>query len=373
MRLIVVLMLLTHGILFSQSFTGLWEKKASLGGTGRHRGVGGSAWNRGYMGLGHVNGAGADISYNDWWEYNPATDSWTQKANYPVPNHGAVAFDVDNRIYVGGGSALSNQFYAYDPLTNEWTPISPCPVSPGDVQGFSANGLGFVVYQNQLSAYDPQTNSWTIKANVPISASNWSCTFSNGSSGFIKIGHALFEYKPLQDQWIPRANHPGLSTGGSYGFSIDGIGYVCSGYVSGLSTVTEEVWSFNPASNSWTRVTDFPGSSRRFPVAFSIGNKGYFGTGTNGINLNDFWEYDPSITASIPESNSLPLLVYPNPAVNELIINEIVADEIPYQIINNSGEIVAQGRTQGIIPVGFLKQGIYVLSIKQSKHVFTKQ
>lgn len=356
----------------AQSFPGIWQKLASIGGVGRHRTIGGNAWNKGYMGLGHVNGAGADISYQDWWEYNPSTDSWSQKADYPLPNHGAVSFNLDNQIYVGGGSALAGEFYVYDPIVNTWSAISSCPFSPGDVQGFAAAGKGYVMFQNQLAAYDPQNNSWSLQANLPVNASNWSCSFSNGSSGFVKIGHALFEYKPLQNQWISRANHPGLSTGGSYAFEIDGIGYVASGYVNGLSTVTEEVWSFNPGSNSWNRVCDFPGSSRRFFAAFSIGNKGYLGLGTNGINLNDFWEFDPSNTASIDTLDEFTGLAYPNPATTDVYVRHLTQIE-PYLIYNLLGDCVDKGITEGKISVEKLPQGTYLLSINSTKHVFVKQ
>ena len=372
MKAVIVLFLAMGSMAHSQTFTGIWEKKASIGGTGRHRGTGGSAYNRGYMGLGHVNGAGADISYRDWWEYNPSTDSWTQKSDYPVANHGAVSFNLNQKIYVGGGSALAGQFYAYDPLMNAWTPIAPCPFAPGDVQGFSANWKGYVMYQNQLAEYDPQTNAWTLKANLPMNASNWTCSFSNGSSGFVKIGHALFEYKPLQNLWIPRANHPGMSTGGSYAFEIGGIGYVATGYVNGLSTVTEEVWSFNPGSNSWTRVCDFPGSSRRFFSAFTLSGKGYLGMGTNGINLNDFWEFDPSITASIEVQKGGHGLLFPNPAITEIFAQNVL-EETPYQIYSLMGECVDQGITKGNISVEKLPQGTYLLSINSNKHVFVKQ
>lgn len=216
------------------------------------------------------------------------------------------------------------------------------------------------------------TNTWELKANLPINASNWSCTFSNESSGFIKIGHALFEYKPLQDQWISRASHPGLSTGGSYGFSLDGIGYVATGYVGGLATVTEEVWSFNPGSNSWNRVCDFPGSSRRFFAAFSIGTKGYLGLGTNGINLNDFWEFDPSITAGIDIQEGFQGMLYPNPATT-LIFVEHVLQATPFRIFNLMGACIDQGITQGNISVEKLPQGTYLLSINSKQHVFVKQ
>ena len=70
--------------LTSQLFGQFWIQKASLGAVGRHRGTGCATSHRGYMGLGHVNGTGQDISYKDWWEYDPAADTWTQKADFPV-------------------------------------------------------------------------------------------------------------------------------------------------------------------------------------------------------------------------------------------------------------------------------------------------
>ena len=61
-----------------------WVQKADFGGPGRHRATGISIANKGYMGLGHVNGTGIDINYKDWWQFDPASNSWTQKANFPV-------------------------------------------------------------------------------------------------------------------------------------------------------------------------------------------------------------------------------------------------------------------------------------------------
>ena len=355
----------------STCWGGIWNKKTSIGGTGRHRGVGGNAYQFGYLGLGHVNGAGADISFSDWWQYNPATDSWTQKSDFPVANHGAVCFSLNDRVYVGGGSSLTNQFYEFNPLLNQWTPIANCPLSPGDVQGFSAENKGYVIYTNQLAEYNPGTDSWSLKANVPVNASNWSCAFSNGTSGFLKVGHSLFEYKPSQDVWMARANHPGLSTGGSYGFSINGIGYVASGYVGGLSTVTEEVWSFNPANNTWTREADLPGSSRRFLAAFSIAEKGYIGLGTNGINLNDVWEFDPSQTLSVSEANQLQITLYPNPSSKELRLYGLHS-MLDYTIYSYAGEHVLKGETNGEIDIEHLPQGNYFIILNNMKYVFTK-
>jgi N-acetylneuraminic acid mutarotase len=296
-----------------------WVQKASFGGVGRHRACGIAIGNRGYMGLGHVNGTGVDISYKDWWAYDPASNSWTQKANYPVNNHGAVTFSSDTRGYVGGGSALSNEFYEYNPVTNSWSPIAPCPLTPGDTQGFSIQNKGYVYQGNQLVEYDPSTNSWAIKASAPYSFSSWSCSFATESSGFVKSGTTFYEYKPANNQWILRAPFPGLMSNGSSAFSKDNKGYVTCGFSGGLSTVTDEVWEFNPGNNTWTFICHFPGTKRRFPVAFAINDKGYFGTGTNGINMNDFWAFDfDPLEIDQLQIDNIVVNVYPNPT-NDLV------------------------------------------------------
>ena len=38
--------------------------------------------------------------------------------------------------------------------------------------------------------------------------------------------------------------------------------------------------------------TDFGGVGRYAAVGFSIGTKGYIGTGSDGSNKKDFWEYE---------------------------------------------------------------------------------
>jgi N-acetylneuraminic acid mutarotase len=323
-----------------------WFQKASFGGVGRHRAVGIAIGNKGYIGTGHVNGSGVDISYKDWWQYDPASDSWTQKADFPINEHGAVAFGTETHGYVGGGSALNNEFYSYNPITNTWTSIASCPLSPGDTQGFSVQNKGYVLSGNSLAEYDPTTNTWTMKANCPVGISTWSSAFGTTGSGFVKSGVNFYEFKPVQNEWIQRANFPGLSSNGSSAFAIDDKGYVTCGYVGGLSIVTDQVWEFNSGSNSWTLIGEFPGTSRRFPVAFSIEGKGYFGTGTNGINMNDFWQfnYNPLGTDELLLDETT-VQVYPNPVSDEVTfafnnIDYSKLENCKLSIYNLQGELI---------------------------------
>lgn len=56
----------------------------------------------GYVGAGwNSNGT----SYTDFWQYNPTTGSWTQKANYTGSGtRGLTSFVLNNKGYVVGGA-----------------------------------------------------------------------------------------------------------------------------------------------------------------------------------------------------------------------------------------------------------------------------
>lgn len=356
-----------------------WIQKSSLGGAGRHRATGCATSHRGYMGLGHVNGTGQDISFKDWWEYDPASDTWTQRADFPVSTHGAVSFVVDNCPVVGGGSALSTQFYKFDPTQNNWTPIANCILpNPGDSQGFAVNNRGFVYQANQLAKYNPNTDSWSLCANAPMSFGQWTCSFVIEGSAFIKGGTQLWEYKPLHDQWLQRASFPGVSTGGSSGFAIQQRGYVTTGYVGGLSVVTEQVWSFHPATNTWNQEIDFPGSKRRFIVAFAIHDRGYMGTGTNGINFNDFWQFNPTDYTIGLAQNDVVIKAYPNPVVDELQIQYLGlhTDQIEVSIFDLNGKLLLKDELRYFkqhIDVSLLNSGTYILKISQGKQLIHQE
>ena len=366
-------------VLAPHLFGQFWIQKSSFGGPGRHRATGCATSHRGYMGLGHVNGTGQDISYKDWWEYDPASDTWTQKADFPVSTHGAISFVVDNCPIVGGGSALSTQFYKFDPAVNTWAPIANCILAnPGDSQGFAINNRGYVYQGNQLAKYNPNTNSWSMCATAPMTFGQWTCAFTIEGSGFIKGGNQLWEYKPLHDQWYQRATFPGVSTGGSSAFAIQQHGYVTSGYVGGLSVVTDQVWSFHPATNSWKQEIEFPGSSRRFPVAFAIHDRGYIGTGTNGINFNDFWQFNPTDNSIGLAENRIDVKVYPNPVVDEIHIERLGLpfEQLELTIFDVNGKLLLKEDLlyfQQNIDVTAMKPGTYILKIGNAKQILHQE
>jgi N-acetylneuraminic acid mutarotase len=55
---------------------GTWTKKADFGGGSRESGIGFSIGSKGYIGTGKNQGGNYT---KDFWEYDPATNAWTQK------------------------------------------------------------------------------------------------------------------------------------------------------------------------------------------------------------------------------------------------------------------------------------------------------
>lgn len=350
-----------------------WNSKSNFGGVGRHRGTGIAVGNRGYMGLGHFNGAGPNIMFDDWWEYDPGTNTWSQKASYPFPTYAAASFAVGNKCYVGTGVSAGNLFYCFDPIANTWTPIQSVPSGATDQLAFAVNGKGYYINFNQLYEYDAVLDQWTLQNTMPFSLSSWSSAFTIGEKAYVKTGSQLYEYKATTDEWATRANFPGLASGGSAAFAVKGKGYIVCGYVGWLSELTDEVWEFDPALNIWTQMDEFPGSARRFSAGFAIGNKGYVGIGTTGTNMRDFWEFDELL--STPQHNTPEFSIYPNPATDYLTVSGLDAANVTVYDMQGKLLISTNLTNTDQLDLRSLESGTYLLEINSSQtrsiHKFT--
>lgn len=335
----------THDV--SASILG-WTQKANFGGVGRHRGTGISIGTKGYMGLGHYNGAGPNIVKKDWWEYDPATNAWTQRADYTGNNgngnYACVAFGMGDYGYVGGGQVgVNSDFVRFDPSTNTWTPMANLPAYLANNEAFAIGTKGYAMSGTQLWEYNSQTNAWTLKNPMPFNVSTWNSNFVIEGKAFVKNSSTLWEYNPVLDQWANRASFTGLATGGSASFSHFGKGYIVAGYSGALSAVQSELWEFDPATNVWTQLPDFPGTARRFCSAFSIGDRAYFGIGTNGTNFNDFWEFNVNlVSANVDDLYAdIQFSIGPNPAIDFVQFSSEKLSDFTVVVYNMSGQEIA--------------------------------
>jgi N-acetylneuraminic acid mutarotase/sugar lactone lactonase YvrE len=116
-------------------------------------------------------------------EYDPATDTWTRKANMPTARELFSTSAVDGKIYVIGGviagaaagPAIST-VEEYDPATDTWTRKANIPTARMGVSTCVVNGKIYAIggspgnwapVISTVEEYDPVTDTWATKSDMP--------------------------------------------------------------------------------------------------------------------------------------------------------------------------------------------------------------
>ena len=315
-------------------------------GFARHRPFTFSIGSRAYLGCGW-NGT---TMYQDFWEYDPGTNSWTQKTDYPAgPRLSAFGFSIGAKGYAGCGldQYLSAQpdFYEYNPVTNAWTAKAYFTGTPifGAASAVASN-KGYVICgddwdpnywrHNEVYVYDPANNTWNFSTYFPAdgrrdplaaTVANKIYTGTGNDNSYTETGD-WWRFDPLTSTWTQMMNFGGSARSQAVAFAVNGKIYL------GTGGIADEVdfWEFDPALNAWTRVNDFPGQGRENAASFVIGNKGYLACGTSGTNYNDLWEFDPAHITGVPEipGTAVSCTVFPNPVIgsSELVLQGMIPE-----------------------------------------------
>ena len=347
-----------------EAYSSNWQQKADFGGTARHRTTSLSIGNKGYMGLGHYNGAGINVLFGDWWEYDPSTNTWTQKADYlGGPCYHATGFTINNLGYVGTGrtsavgSILVQDFYKYDAVTNIWSQITSFPGSArrGAVS-FVLNNNAYVgtgetnsTETNTFYRYTPSTDTWIPIASIPTARTS-AIAFSLGLYGYVGTGSTpsgstndFWQYNSATNQWIQKADVGTINRQEAVGFGVNDYGYVGTGVDFEGGNNYSDIWEYQPDSDSWTQIEDFEGTARRYLSSFVINNVAYAGLGTNGTNFNDFWKFDQTLSLFERGKLNFDATIFPNPASNYIrlnIPNNFNLNEISVSIIDLNGNVI---------------------------------
>ncbi len=246
--------------------------------------------------------------------------TWTAKDTMGSGRFWAFSFAMEGKVYGGTGrpmfSSLTplSDFWEYDPATDSWTQKADFPggVREG-ATGFTANGRGFagfgspfIQFSKDLYEYFPATNTWSRKADVPGIGFAFSSGFVLDSIYYIGPENGtnrMLAYNVNTDMWDTAAVFPGNDRRAQVTFALQGKGYLGMG-AGVFSGVYGDFWAYDPTVNRWTQVADiFPKSDQS--TAFSIGNYGYVvnagGTGGGGKNtyrydpVADIWEFEASL------------------------------------------------------------------------------
>ncbi len=248
-------------------------------------------------------GKAAGINY----EYDPATDKWTQKKGMPRSAHHAAIATANGKLYVIGGFVPPKDtqiptggawepiadVWEYDPAADSWKSLAPLPTKRGaavavEVGGkiyviggattvadskdpyFTFFGPSLVLTTNEV--FDPGTNKWGSRRPMSVARNHAYAAAVNGKIYVIggRTGHAFIlsatntdvveEYSPVNDLWsAPKERMPTPRSGGAWGTDGRRI------YVAGGEVTTKElvgafraVEAYEPATNSWISLPPMP-------------------------------------------------------------------------------------------------------------------
>jgi len=289
----------------STTLLGSWDKLGDFAGVPRDGAVGFVINNIAYAGTGYNYGSNKFL--NDFWRYDPASDSWYPVADMPLTvvgklgRSGAVAFTLNGKGYVGGGYNLLNgstnplsDFYEFDPSVG----------SKGKWRRIADFGHTSLQLDSTISARFG-CGAFTVKDQAQNDRA-----FVGWGQDISQFNYKdLWEYDATNNVWIQR---PGAGSKRQYPFIfvIDNMAYIGGGYnVGGGSYPVDfnkfDVTQLNPdgSGSPWSRKNDLTGKdlngnaitqprSRQQAVTFSINGFGYLTTGTAGSG--DCWQYSPA-------------------------------------------------------------------------------
>ncbi|MBK8505893.1 MAG: beta-propeller fold lactonase family protein [Saprospiraceae bacterium] len=245
-----------------------WAQKADFGGSSRFWTVSFCIGSKGYI------GTGFDGTFTkDFWEYDPVSNTWVQKADFGgTARIRASGFSIGNKGYLGTGNDGSTihenfrrDFWEYDPSSNSWVQKADFGGTARHwASGFTIGDKGYLgTGSNNISGgtedfwqYDPNSNTWVQKANFAGTISFAAVGFSIGSKGYIGTGAAgvnsnyvrhLWEYDPSLNSWLQRAEFPGTARLWAVGFSIGSKGYIGTGHVGNPS---KDFWEYSPCTSN---------------------------------------------------------------------------------------------------------------------------
>ena len=289
----------------AQLFANNWNPKAPVPAPGgRVYATGFSIGNKGYIGVGEHG------PNQDFWEWDQASNVWTQKADFGGgPRYVTASFSIGTKGYIGtgfdGGSDYQD-LWEWNQATNVWTKKANFVGARDMAVGFSIGTKGYIgtgeddnasVYKD-LWEWDPATNVWTQKADFTGGPRQFAVAFSIGSKGYIGTGgtNDFWEWDQASNLWTKKADLPGVARSNAVGFSFSGKkkGYIGTG-ADKTGAPLADFWEWDQATNVWTQKKNYGGGPVWGAVGFSIGDKGYIGTGSldasKGIITDDFWEY----------------------------------------------------------------------------------
>ena len=336
--------------------------------------------NIGYIVAGNSNSGERD----DFYQYNPETDSWTELSPFPGVARGYAIGDTwDGKAYFGFGDdgfSLLNDLWVFDPSNMSWTELAHCPcearIHPAMIAHngkiFVGLGGGSLGNLKDWWEYDIALNTWSQKDDLPSVPRHHPYQFGIGDYVYTGLGHGngifndWYRYDIAGETWTQVATLPAEGRVAGTQFSYNGLGYVLSGEGEDhISMMTGEFWAYDPATDSWEELPPHPAGSRWAPSSFIIDGEVYIINGTSFSEyVSEVYKFNLNSVSSTYELTNSTINIYPNPATD--ILNIDVTGNLNYEanLYDLNGRLIISTTNKSVIEIQTLAPGTYLLEIE---------
>ena len=254
--------------------------------------------------------------------------TWVKKADLPEPNYQGASFTIGNKVYLVGGVIdhintpvnLSRHVWEYDPTSNSWTQKHDAPgTAVFGASSFVIGNYGYIVNGWDSTnigtgppdcwQYDPSSDTWTAMAPFPGSTRYTCAAFALNGKGYVTVGfkpyvNDTWEFDPVANHWTQKSNFPGTPRQSTTWFAIGNYGYVGMGVPqsNGWAYFASDFYRYDPSSDTWTQLNSFPGQPIIGEGTFVMGGDAYVVCNESENQYNfangasrDIWKYDPTI------------------------------------------------------------------------------
>lgn len=265
--------------------------------------------------------------------YNPVTNKWVNKANFPQTNFGDDPSMVLPNHKVLLGYLSGPQTYLYDTTTNTytqtgsklrndrsdeetWVKLPDGSVLSYDIFASIANGVG------SAQRYVPSSGTWVDAGTVPGTLTSTGVGYEMGPAMLLPDGRVLqigalpasAIYTPSTNSWVAGPDIPGGYGADDAPSAILPGGHVIFAADQPLFNAPTALFDFDPASNSITQVSGLPAglavelaSAPCFVTRMLVLPTGQLLLNSGG---NDLWVYTPDEAANPAWQPTVSSVVY---------------------------------------------------------------
>lgn len=374
------------GLLFSQS----WYQMDDYPGVARDDAVAFTIDSFSYVGTG----------LSPWWsvlgdfyKYNHQNGSWSPSAALPNGNERqyAAGFSIDGKGYVYGGiqgGNYLNDLWEYDPISDQWTQMSLPPFSGRSGSAiFVMNDKAYLIggKNSSVSAlaevweYDPSNDNWAQLIDFPEAIWRASAC-SNQTKGFVFGGiglngdyiNSFYKFDPNSQTWSVPSAFP--NPGRAYSQLIADSSHVYLLFGQDESSLFHnDLWIYDTLNDNWMNGPALPAIPRRGGVSFSYQGEIFYTCGLDSSQnrLVSTWKYLPVLSLDSKENQWTQC--YPNPVRTLLHYKVPEKINIPTRIYDMNGKILFDSSTNGTIPVEFLENGMYWLTLEYNERIIRQK